>query len=101
MTLRNRGYLAEEIRHRELFGGQQVNVNLHKGTVGTLEREMKKYREPHIKKAYKEAIDAHKEAWKLFAALDPNKKSLTKDIRLAKKVAKLAHLLTRKLDLVR
>jgi len=101
MSLRHRGYLGEEIRHRELFGGQQTHVNMHKSTAGTLEREMKKYREPRIKKAYKEAIDAHKEAEKLFAGLDQNKKSLTKDIRTAKKAAKLAHLLTRKLDQVR
>lgn len=85
--------LAENINHRELFGGQEVRVNMHTGTANTLKKSPKRKSNP---RGYEEAIRAHEKAAKMYADLKEGK-GLVKAIRAAKKVAKEAHILTRKL----
>ena len=90
--LRRRTYL-EDIRHRELPLGQEAAVNMHLNTVKTLEGYAK--RENNHRK-YKDAIEAHKKALKLYRGLKDGK-GLVRQIRAAKKAGKEAHIITRKL----
>jgi hypothetical protein len=95
MNLRRRGYLAENIRHRELSFGQESHVNLHINTLMALTKEMESYSGAK-KKVCQVAIDDHKEALNLFRNLGKGK-LLVREIRAAKKAAKRAHLLVRKI----
>ena len=87
------GTHLENIQHRELPFGQQAQINLHATTIKVLEKSPDRKDNP---RAYRAAIDAHKKAMEMFKALKPGK-GLAKDIRAAKKAAKEAHILTRRL----
>jgi hypothetical protein len=85
--------LAENIYHRELSFGQEVSVNMHLTTINVLKKSPKRKHNP---RGYDAAIKAHEKALKMYQDLEEGK-GLVRAIRAAKKAAKEAHVLTRRL----